>query len=147
MRDPEGNGFCVQGPDTRRPTAYVRNITFAAAEPKRLEAFWSSALDWPVEEVPDEFLQQLLDDGMDPRELDAYAAVLRPGSLLRFLFQRRQKSPAESIPLHPDFLVEDREAELERLVGLGAAVQETRHADGRVWTVVRDPEGNPFCVE
>jgi len=29
MRDPEGNGFCVQGPDPRKPHPYVGNVTFS----------------------------------------------------------------------------------------------------------------------
>ena len=37
--------------------------------------------------------------------------------------------------------------EIDRLTALGAAVVETRTADDRTWTVMRDPEGNPFCVE
>jgi predicted enzyme related to lactoylglutathione lyase len=147
LRDPEGNGFCVQGPDERRPSTYVRNVTYACAEPTRLAEFWAQATGWQLEQIPDEFLEQLRAAGIDERELDAYAAIKRPGSLLRFLFQRRQKTATESIPIHPDFRTDDREAEIERLTALGATVKETKDADGRAWTVMRDPEGNAFCVE
>ena len=148
MRDPEGNGFCVQGPDERKGRTYLRNVTFACAEPPQLATFWSEATGWPVEEIPEEFFDQLRAAGIDERELDAYAAITATdGSLLRFLFQRRQKTPTESIPLHPDFRTGDREGEIERLVALGAAVKETKHARDRIWTVMRDPEGNAFCVE
>jgi predicted enzyme related to lactoylglutathione lyase len=146
MRDPEGNGFCVQGPDERMPSTYLRNVTYAAAEPPRLAEFWSQATGWPVEEIPEAFLDRLRAAGIDERELDAYAAIERPGTLLRFLFQRRQKTPTESIPIHPDFRTHDREAELERLTALGASVMETKHAADRTWTVMRDLEGNAFCV-
>jgi predicted enzyme related to lactoylglutathione lyase len=147
LRDPEGNGFCVQGPDPRKPHVYVRNITYACADPPRLADFWSRATGWQVEQLDEEFKRLLLDGGLDPRELDAYVAVHQPPSLLRFLFQRRQKTATESIPIHPDFRTDDREAEIERLVALGASVKETKHADDRTWTVMRDPETNSFCVE
>jgi hypothetical protein len=37
--------------------------------------------------------------------------------------------------------------EVERLVGLGATVERVVEEDLGVWTVMRDPEGNEFCVE
>jgi predicted enzyme related to lactoylglutathione lyase len=150
MRDPEGNGFCVQGSRERTPQPYVGNVTFSCAEPERLAAFWSAALAWPEEEDDEDFLQMLRDAGLDPAELHAYAALRhREGRRPRLLFQRRQKSPTASIPIHLDFRTDDREAELERLTGLGAAVLETnvRPESGRAWMVLGDPEGNPFCVE
>jgi predicted enzyme related to lactoylglutathione lyase len=147
MRDPEGNGFCVQGPDERMGRTYVRNVTYACAEPSRLAEFWSQATGWPIEEIPESFFDELRAAGIDDRELDAYAAIEQPGTPLRFFFQREQKSPVDAIPLHPDFRSDDREAELERLTALGASVKETQQAGDRTWTVMRDPEGNAFCVE
>ena len=152
MRDPEGNGFCVQGPDPRageRPLLY--NVTFACADPPRLAAFWASALGY-VERPPDtDFLQKLLDAGLDPAELDSYASAVHPdGTLPRLLFQRRQKTPAADLPLRLDLDPIDVEAEVARLVSLGArTVHVTMHdanADRDLWTLMKDPEGNGFCV-
>jgi predicted enzyme related to lactoylglutathione lyase len=148
MRDPEGNGFCVQGPDARKPHAYVRNVTFSSADPKRLAAFWSDALGWPAEEDDADFLEMLRGARLDPGEFDAYAAIGKPdGSRLRLLFQLREKSRPESYPLHLDFTADDRTAEVERLTSAGATIVETKADAARTWTVLRDPEGNPFCVE
>ena len=150
MRDLEGNGFCVQGPDSRKPYPYVRNVTFSCAEPRReLGPWWSSALGWPEEQIGDDFLQMLRDAGVDvDRELYAYYAVADPaGSGPRFLFQRREKSRPDSYPIHLDFAADDREAEIERLTAAGASVVETKRRDDQTWTVMRDPDGNPFCVE
>ena len=148
LRDPEGNGFCVQGPDPRMPHPYIGNVTFSSAAPRQLGAFWSQALGWPEQVPPDDFLQMLWDAGLDRAEYEAYYAALNPdGTRPRFLFQRREKSRPESYPIHLDFTADDREAEVERLIGAGAAVVETRTRDKRAWTVLRDPEGNPFCVE
>jgi predicted enzyme related to lactoylglutathione lyase len=64
----------------------------------------------------------------------------------RFLFQRREKSRPESHPIHLDFGTDDREAEIERLTSAGASVVETKVGTNITFTVMRDPEGNPFCV-
>jgi predicted enzyme related to lactoylglutathione lyase len=148
MRDPEGNGFCIQSPPNALPNRYIGNVTFACAEPVPLGRFWAEALGWPEEEIDETFLQQLRDAGIDERELTAYYVTRPPGGgRPRFLFQRREKSRPESYPIHLDFTTEDHEAELERLTGLGATVGETKTDERSTWTVMRDPEGNPFCVE
>lgn len=148
MRDPEGTGFCIQTPPNPLPHRYVGNVTFSCAEPQELGPFWRDALGWPEEEIDEGFLQTLRDAGMDERELTGFY-VTRPagGGRPRFLFQRREKSRPESYPIHLDFTTDDREAEIERLTDAGGSVVETKSDGGRTWTVMRDPEGNPFCVE
>jgi|SRR3954447_5159464 len=148
LRDPEGNGFCIQTPPNASPNRIIGNVTFSAAEPIRLGRFWSEALGWPVEEIDEDFIQKLLDAGMDERERESFFVTREsPASRPRFLFQRREKSRPASYPIHLDFLADDREAELERLIGLGATIEETKTDERTTWTVMRDPEGNPFCVE
>jgi hypothetical protein len=40
-----------------------------------------------------------------------------------------------------------RDAEVQRLIGLGATlVDDRRRPDGLGWAVLADPEGNEFCV-
>jgi predicted enzyme related to lactoylglutathione lyase len=147
MRDPEGNGFCIQSPPnvTQR---YIGNVTFSCAEPVPLGKFWAAALGWPDEPIDQGFIQQLLDAGMDDRETTSfYVTRENPTSRPRFLFQRREKSRPESYPIHLDFRTDDREAEAERLTTLGATVQETKSDERATWTIMRDPEQTPFCVE
>jgi predicted enzyme related to lactoylglutathione lyase len=147
MRDVEGNGFCVQGPDPRRPRSYIGNVTFSCAEPLQLGGFWSTLLGWPAEEVGADFLQGLRDAGLDEREFTAFYAARNPdGSRPRLFFQRREKSRPEWYPIHLDLEADDREAELERLSTAGATLEATRSEGGRTWRVMRDPEQNPFCV-
>jgi predicted enzyme related to lactoylglutathione lyase len=147
MRDPEGNGFCIQSPpntDARR----VGNVTFSCASPIKLGKFWASALGWRDEPVDERFIRQLLDAGMDERETESfYVTRETPTSRPRLLFQRREKSRPLSYPIHLDLLADDREAEVARLQGLGATVEETKSSGDTTWTVMRDPESNPFCVE
>jgi predicted enzyme related to lactoylglutathione lyase len=147
MRDPEGNGFCIQSPpntDARR----IGNVTFSCAEPIPLGKFWAAALGWPDEPIDQGFIQTLLAAGMDERETESfYVTRETPTSRPRFLFQRREKSRPSSYAIHLDFRTDDREAEVERLTGLGAKVEETKTDERATWTVMRDPESNPFCVE
>ncbi len=148
MRDPEGNGFCIQSPPNAPHQRCIGNVTFSCAEPVPLGRFWAEALGWPDEPIDEAFLQKLRDAGMDERELDAFYVTRETDtSRPRFLFQRREKSRPESYPIHLDFRSEDREADIERLTGAGASVVETKSDEERTWTVMRDPEGNPFCVE
>jgi predicted enzyme related to lactoylglutathione lyase len=150
MRDPEGNGFCVQGPDPRKPHPYVGNVTFSCAEPRRvLGPWWSTALGWPEQEIEESFLGMLRDAGVDvDREFYAhYAIVSSDGTRPRFLFQQRERSRPDSYPIHLDFRADDREAEVALLTAAGATVVETKTSGEQAWTVLRDPEGNPFCVE
>jgi predicted enzyme related to lactoylglutathione lyase len=148
LRDPEGNGFCIQGPDTRRGRVYIGNITFSTAAPRELGPFWSEALGWPEQVDPPDFLEMLWDAGLDRAQYEAYYAIKDPHERdPRLLFQRREKSRPEHYPLHVDLLADDREAEIERLKTAGATVTETKTAGERAWTVMRDPDANPFCVE
>jgi predicted enzyme related to lactoylglutathione lyase len=48
--------------------------------------------------------------------------------------------------VHLDLDASDREAEVERLVGLGATVVHDKDEWGVRWTTLTDPEGNEFCV-
>jgi predicted enzyme related to lactoylglutathione lyase len=147
MRDPEGNGFCIQSPP-KTTTRLIGNVTFSCAEPVALGKFYAQALGWPDEDIDDEFIHQLLDAGMDPYETTAfYATRESPTSRPRLLFQRREKSRPESYPIHLDFRTNDPDGEIGRLELMGATFEEERSGDGRTWVVMRDPESNPFCVE
>jgi predicted enzyme related to lactoylglutathione lyase len=81
------------------------------------------------------------------QELSGFYVTRPPdGGRPRFLFQRREKSRPESYPIHLDFATEDRESEVERLTRAGATVVETKTGMTVTFTVLRDPEGNPFCI-
>src|SRR5262249_19729042 len=91
LRDPEGNGFCLQGPDTRRPRPYVGNVTFSCARPPVLAAFWRAVLGYRETEFPEELARQILDAGVDPVELEENVDAVHPeGRRPRLLFQRRE---------------------------------------------------------
>lgn len=132
--------------------ADLNNITFACEEPVRVAAFWAAALGYRHIETPPE-VQEEVDKAIARGELDptGWAMLVHPeGVGPRLLFQRRQKTPTTSIPIHLDLKSDDRHAEVARLTGLGATVVEERSQKigpyEEFWTVMKDPEGNGFCV-
>ena len=146
MRDPEGNGFCLQSPPNLSQRQ-IGNVTFSCAEPIGLGRFWANALGWPDEEIDEGFLQQFRDAGVDEHDLTGFYVTRPPNEgRPRFLFQRREKSRPASYPIHLDFGTDDRQAEIERLTAAGASVVETKVGTNITFTIMRDPEGNPFCV-
>jgi len=109
-------------------------VTVDCAEPAVLARFWSAALDTTV--ITDY-------DG----EFIMLAPPPEGGPLLAF---QRVPEPREGKNrLHLDLGAPtgDRQAEVERLVGLGAGVLGER-GDPEVfaWTTLTDPEGNEFCI-
>jgi hypothetical protein len=51
--------------------------------------------------------------------------------------------------LHIDLNPDDQDAEVERLIGLGATraeLEQAKAAEPVTWVVLADPEGNEFCV-
>ncbi|MFD2469773.1 VOC family protein [Amycolatopsis silviterrae] len=105
-------------------------ITIDCADPQRLAEFWKAALEVEVLGDYGEFVMLAGSASGGPRL-----------GLQRVLEARAGKNR-----VHVDFSAADREAEVRRLVGLGAA-ERGRHAQaGLEWTVLADPEGNVFCV-
>ena len=132
--------------------AEIANITFACQDPAALAGFWAAALGYQIQEAPPGFMEALLEQGEDPNS--AAAAVDPAGRSPRLFFlkmKKRPEVPGTSIPIHLDIHTPDREAEVKRLQELGATVVETRTRTvgpySETWTVMRDPEGNGFCVQ
>jgi predicted enzyme related to lactoylglutathione lyase len=48
--------------------------------------------------------------------------------------------------LHIDLAPDDRDAEVERLLALGATRADVGQTGDETWVVLADPEGNEFCV-
>ena len=46
----------------------------------------------------------------------------------------------------PDASAVEREAEIERLIALGARPVDVGQRGDETWTVLADPEGNEFCI-
>ena len=77
-----------------------------------------------------EFFARIPGDGGDP--------------LMMFIKVPEAKTVKNRV--HLDMQAADRDAEVERLVGLGATVLHDKNEYGMQWTTLADPEGNEFCV-
>jgi hypothetical protein len=111
--------------------AFILNVTFDCAEPRRLAAFWAAVTGYQPTEERDDFVRLRAPDSRGVRHL---------------LFFRVPEPKAVKNRMHVDLAARDPEAEIERLVALGATRVEHREGNGTAWTVMLDPEGNEFCL-
>ncbi|WUS96402.1 VOC family protein [Streptomyces sp. NBC_00708] len=92
--------------------------------------FWSAALDW-----------RILYEDEDEIVIGADETAL-PG----MCFLSVPEDKAVKNRLHIDLSPDDRDAEVERLIGLGARRADVGQTPDATWVVLTDPEGNEFCV-
>ncbi|MEU6391946.1 VOC family protein [Streptomyces sp. NPDC046939] len=139
-----------------------------AADPHAQVEFWAAALGYEIEDNS-ALIERLLGFGaVRPDEtverwgrlaFRDLVAVRHPGDPVdeqtgtglgrRILFQRVPEAKSGKNRLHIDVHVgaDRRAAEVERLVGAGGrVVREVEERGGR-WVLMRDPEGNEFCVQ
>jgi predicted enzyme related to lactoylglutathione lyase len=100
-----------------------------AADPVELGRWWAAALEWVV--VND-----------DPEEFEIRPT---PDQMPGLLFARVPEPKTIKNRLHLDFRPDDRDAAVDRLLELGAARADIGQGE-QSWVVLRDPEGNEFCV-
>ena len=84
-------------------------------------------------------------DCAEPARLAGFWSTAVPDRPSWF-FIRVPESKAGKNRVHVDLTATDREAEVARLVALGATADSDHDEWGAVWTTMRDPEGNEFCV-
>ncbi len=117
-----------------------KDIVIDADLPSALARFWAAALDgYAVLPYDDAEIARLAALGLTP-ETDPSVMVAGPGPRLCFHLRPGPRAPRNRV--HIDIVAEDVEAEVTRLIGLGAS--KVRHGEGYV--VLNDPEGNNFCV-
>lgn len=133
-------------------------MTFDAHDPHALAEFWAAALGYQVEDNS-EFVDSLVADGKMPEEgrtvrngrsefADVAAARDPNGAEPRFYFQKVPEGKTAKNRLHLDIAVpvERKNAEVVRLVGLGATELYMTNDRGPVTHTLSDPEGNEFCI-
>lgn len=124
--------------------ARIHDIVVDCRHPASLARFWAQALDgYEVAPYDEAELERLRQAGIDDPEDDPSVLVeAGPGIRPRFFFTLVPESKVVKNRLHLDLAADDTEAEVRRLIGLGARVQAEREA----WVTMEDPEGNEFCV-
>jgi hypothetical protein len=139
--------------------AYDFQVAVDCSDPHVLADWWAEVLGWRVEPQDEAFIQRMVDAGhatADQTRRYRGALVWATGAALnspepgrpRLLFQLVPEAKTVKNRMHLDVRVgpEHQEAEVARLVGLGAT-ELWRGAQGpNTWVTLADPEGNEFCV-
>ncbi|WP_228976071.1 VOC family protein [Streptomyces sp. DH12] len=115
----------------------ISELVLDAADPDRLAAFWSDVLGYVELE----------------READGSVAIGPPdtgfgGPQPVLVFGPTGDPRPRKLRLHFDVNATDRDqdAELERLLALGARPADVGQSGAESWYVLADPEGNEFCL-
>lgn len=120
------------------PSGEVGDLHLATAvvnvqDMRRAVRFWSAALGYQQREPAwDEEFMMLTDPA---------------GQGLPLSLQLTDQPPREPVRVHIDLYTDEQERHVERLVSLGATpVQDWPYPEDADFIVLRDPDGNEFCV-
>jgi hypothetical protein len=117
-------------PEGMGPRPWVGSVVVSCRALAPMMAFWSEVLRYHPREAAEE-------DGVvltDPRGVGPNLTLMVTG-----------EAPLAEYRLHLDLYSSEPEAEVARLVALGATVRGER-AEGTDFTTLADPEGNLFDV-
>ena len=125
---------------------YVDWLTIDSPDPARLAKFWCAALDYEVLYDTEEEEQAAAAGEPPAWEGDDTVEVLiggqgRPRMLLLEVHDDKKVKNRLHLDLRPD----DQDAEVTRLLSLGATKVDIGQGDVS-WVVLADPDGNEFCV-
>ena len=116
-------------PPTGQPVGRLSDVVVDAVDAERLASFWGALL------------------GLEVTSRGPTYVILRPlPGGMQLTIQVVPEPKAGKNRVHVDLATRDPDAEIARLVGLGATRGEHRSGNGTSWTVMRDPEGNEFCI-
>jgi predicted enzyme related to lactoylglutathione lyase len=132
LADPEGNALCLIEPTNHFLRTCPRMGAVSCDGTREVGYFWSAALGWPL--VWDQ------DDETAIRAPDGTGPMITWGGYVNPKLGKNR--------LHFDVAPpagEDHEAEVERLIALGARRIDIGQGDAP-WVVMADPDDNEFCV-
>jgi predicted enzyme related to lactoylglutathione lyase len=113
----------------------LQNVSIDAHDPERLARFWRDALGWRITTVePDEVV------------LEPPVGSPEEGIAADILFLLVPEGKVSKNRLHFDLRPTDQDAEVQRLIDLGAKRVDVGQTSASTWVVLADPEGNEFCV-
>jgi predicted enzyme related to lactoylglutathione lyase len=113
-------------PDQRMYVCITVDVTDADAQ----ASFWSQAL--PYDDVAEFGHYRVLSDST--------------GRVPRMVLQPVPEPRSAKNRLHLDLHVDDIDAEIDRLVAVGATRRQRFAEYGAEWELMADPEGNEFCI-
>lgn len=110
----------------------IGSLTIDCKDPRKVADFWIAALPGDVTYEDDSEGEILVD-------------FESASGTMRVLFYRVGDDKRVKNKLHFDLIPDDQEAEVKRLMGLGARKIDIGQRDVS-WIVLADVEGNEFCV-
>ncbi len=110
----------------------VHHIVVDAHDLPALARFWAQALRWRV------LSERQREVVIGPEESAPVGICFMPTA--------ERKAVKNRLHLDLTTAAEDRDAEIDRLLALGAKHVDVGQAGDESWTVLADPEGNEFCV-
>ncbi len=110
---------------------HIGSVVIDCNDFARMSAFWQEALRYVAREPVD-------DDWVVLRDPD--------GVHVNVSIQQVLERASEKNRLHFDLDSTDQEAEVERLLGIGATRHPREREPDEDFVVLADPEGNLFCV-
>jgi hypothetical protein len=138
-------------------------VNFDCADPDRLATFWAAALGYAKQDPPAGYAtwpEFLAAQGVPEDQWNAASAIVDPeGVGPRIFFQQVPEPKASKNRVHLDVNVgggpttphADRRQRIddavERLIRIGATKLGPFEQLGEYWVVMRDPEGNEFCLQ
>jgi predicted enzyme related to lactoylglutathione lyase len=111
----------------------ITSFCIDATDARSSADFWCDVLDWQVTEVDNGVVR--IQDGPDARLAIDFITV--PDG---------PKTVKNRLHLDLNATDRDQDAELERLLGLGARRVDIGQGPDVSWVVLADPEGNEFCL-
>ncbi len=120
-------------------SAFIYNVTFDAKQPRVLGRFWSEVTSYAIADERDDFVALRAPDHRGVRNI--------------LFFRVDDPTPGKN-RMHVDLAARDPDAEIRRLLSLGAQLADPlrdgkpswREGNGTKWVVLQDPEGNEFCI-
>ncbi|MGH3306077.1 MAG: VOC family protein [Nocardioides sp.] len=111
----------------------MHHIVIDAHDLPALAEFWAEALDWTVLSTQE-------------REVVVGPSVNASLGLCFMPAGATMKTVKNRVHLDLTTTADDRDDEIERLLGLGARRVDVGQTGEESWDVLADPEGNEFCV-
>jgi predicted enzyme related to lactoylglutathione lyase len=111
----------------------LHHIVIDAHDLPSLAHFWAEALGWPVLSARE-------------REVVIGPTVDAPVGLCFMPAGPTRKTVKNRVHVDLTTTADDRDSEIERLLGLGARRVDVGQTGEESWDVLADPEGNEFCV-
>ena len=137
-------------------------VTFDAADPPALAAFWGEAIGYVEQDPPDGFDSWeawAVANDVPREDWDKYDSRVDPDGVgPRLYFQRVPEPKTAKNRVHLDLAVSGGRgtpseeirrqvaAAVERAVAAGATKLREVDELGEHWVVLQDPEGNEFCM-